>query len=296
MMDMKWMGDRVPNYGTRVRGNKKYTPIAIVNHISAGTMSSMDAWFRNPSAQASSHFGISRTGVIHQYVRLEHAAWTQGITLDAIPRSTAPLIRRMGVNPNLYCISKEHEGYTGNGGDGELTEAQFWASVWLDKYIQQEVVRIWGHHIAFTPEFVLGHFQIDPKRKPFCPGPKFPWARTYSELAKAEGMTLESWEEYVHYRMSGGDAYANAYAACERGRDLGSKLPDKRWGPEARRKLMKLEPILAETDYVGEVTAEGIVARVLELYQKLVGNGEWSAEALRKLVIFFNQMKKTGLL
>jgi N-acetyl-anhydromuramyl-L-alanine amidase AmpD len=291
-MDMQWKGDKVTNFGARVRGGQKYEPIAIVNHIMAGTMAGTLSWFQNKASQASSHFGVGKDGTIHQYVRIENAAWTQGLTADAIPAAPAAVIRQMGVNPNLYCISIEHEGY-----DGELTEAQFWSSCWLHKYIQHEVERIWGRHIQLSPQFVIGHFQIDPKRKPFCPGPKFPWSRLYSELAKAEGTTLDAWEEYVEYRAGSGAAYAHAYAACERIRDLGSKLTNKQWAAEARRKIMLLEPIMAETDYPdSQVTAEGIVERALDLYEKMTGNGQWAAEALRKLLIFYNRMKQTGLL
>ena len=46
-----------------------------------------------------------------------------------------------------------------------------------------------------------------------------------------------------------------------------------KWGKEARKKLMKIEPILAETDNVGEVSAKGIAARMHELYQMLIGKG-----------------------
>jgi len=291
IIDMQWRGDKITNFGTRVKGNTKYIPIAIVNHIMAGTMAGTLSWFQNKASQVSSHFGVGKNGQIHQYVRIENAAWTQGLTTEAIKTATHPLVRQMGVNPNLYCVSIEHEGY-----DGELTEEQFWATCWLHKYIQHEVERIWGHRIQLNPQYVLGHFQIDPKRKPNCPGPKFPWGRLYSELAKAETVSLEAWEEYIDYR-TGGSAYTNAYAACERIRDLGNKLTHNTWGAEARRKLMLLAPIMPETDYpYSEITAEGIVARTLDLYEKMVGGGQWAAEALRKLLIFYSHMKHNGLL
>lgn len=296
MIDMTWMGDKVPNFSSRVRGGRTYTPIVIVDHISAGSLTSMDNWFRNPVAQASSHFGAGRDGAIHQYVRIEQEAWTQGLTADAIPRATAPIIREMGVNPNLYCVSIEHEGYGSEGGDGTLTEVQFWTSAWLHKYIQSEVERIWGHHIALTPQYVLGHYQIDPVRKPFCPGVNFPWARMYAELAVAETMTLDDYEERVHYRLSGAGDYAHAYAAAERARDLSAKLTDATWGAAANSKLLRLAPILPEIRYQGDVTAAGIAARVLDLYNTMTGGSKYASEALRLLLIVYTQMVTTGLL
>lgn len=291
MIDMIWKGDSIQNFGSRMRGNKKYVPAVIVNHISAGTMASMGNWFRNRSSQASSHFGVGRDGAIHQFVRIENAAWTQGLTTESIPLAVAEIVRRQGVNPNLYCVSIEHEGYVGNGIDGDLTEAQFWSSVWLHKYIQSEGERISGHHIQFGPQFVIGHHQVDPKRKRFCPGNKFPWQRLYAELAKAEGKALDQWTEYVDFHRSGSGDFAKAYQASERARDLGNKLADTQWKEAAEASLLQLKPVLP-----GMETAGQIVRRILELYQKLIGGGKWSAEALRKLLIVYVQMKQTGLL
>ncbi|WP_271751750.1 N-acetylmuramoyl-L-alanine amidase [Cohnella sp. JJ-181] len=306
---MKWMGDKVPNFGPRVRYGKKYTPSVIVCHISAGTIGSMDNWFRNPAAEASSHFGVGRDGSIHQYVRLENAAWTQGLTADAIPNARAPIVKQMGVNPNLYCVSIEHEGYVEGhmdengqvvvenfGLDGNLTEIQFWKSCWLHKYIQSEVERIWGHHIQFGPQYDLGHFQIDPKRKSSCPGKNFPWARLYAELAIAETMDLAAYEERIEYRISGAADFTHAYAAAARVQDLENKLGDNTWGPAAESKLLQLAPIMPQINYQGVLTGKGIAFRIAELYQTLSANSPYSAEALRKLLIVYNHMITTGLL
>jgi len=309
-MNMIWRGDKVQNYGSRLRAGKKYAPTVIVDHISAGTMGSMYNWFTSPNnTTASSHFGVGRDGSIHQYVRLEHAAWTQGLTTEAIPKAIAAIVKRMGVNPNLYCVGIEHEGYVEGhmnadgkvevvnyGLDGDLTEAQFWSSCWLHKYIQEEVQRIWGNRIVFTPEVVLGHFQIDPIRKPFCPGSRFPWSRLYSVLAKAENMMLEEFEEYIEYQKNGSADYAKAYAAVERARDLGNKLSDPKWGGPAEAKLLWLTTILPVIGYKGEVTAAGIVTRLIELYDTLIKGGKYAAEALRKLLIVYTEMKSRSLL
>jgi N-acetylmuramoyl-L-alanine amidase len=174
-MPIKQMG----NAHTNSSGRDGHVPCVIVDHISAGTMSSMDGWFTSPANEVSSaHFGVSKTGEIHQYVPIERMAWGNGLTLEAIARATAPIIREhAGVNPNKYTVSIEHEGT-----DGELTEAQFAASVWLHRYIRDEVQRIYGQTIRLDEQHVIGHFQVDPVRKPNCPGPKFPWARLYQTL------------------------------------------------------------------------------------------------------------------
>ncbi|MGZ9587054.1 N-acetylmuramoyl-L-alanine amidase [Paenibacillus marinisediminis] len=178
-MDILWKGNVYTNSSDR----KGQVPQIIVDHISAGSMSSMDSWFTTSDNKVSSaHYGISKRGDIHQYVAIERAAWAQGITSDKIPHALSEYVRSRSVNPNLYAISIEHEGF-----DGDLTEEQFRASVWLHQHIQHMVQQIWNTTIPLTPERVIGHYQIDPIRKASCPGPKFPWARLYKELSQATG-------------------------------------------------------------------------------------------------------------
>ncbi|MET9555079.1 peptidoglycan-binding protein [Streptomyces sp. NPDC006645] len=49
----------------------------VVVHIMAGTLSGTDAWFRNPKAQASSHFGTGKGGALWQWVDTSDRAWAQ---------------------------------------------------------------------------------------------------------------------------------------------------------------------------------------------------------------------------
>lgn len=284
------------NYYTNRNGVK---PIGICNHISVGTMTSMDAWFKNPASNASAHFGIGRNGAIHQYVDIEHGAWTQGITRDAIKYATAPLIKSMDMNPNLYLIGIEHEGYAGNGVDGDLTEAQLKSSLWLHKYIQDYVMKKWKHKIDLNSYYVLGHYQIDPRRKPFCPGKKFPWSRLYAELAIADTMTLEEYEEHLYYTSKPAYNRALCYAFAERVQELSKTLTDKKWGKEARRKLLKLSPIMEELNYShyegDTITAEGIVKRILDVY-KNSHNDKFEGEAFRKLNIGATYAKQVSIL
>ncbi|MEV6399629.1 peptidoglycan-binding protein [Streptomyces sp. NPDC051907] len=73
----------------------------VVVHIMAGTLSGTDSWFRNPKAQASSHFGTGRTGALWQWVDTTDRAWAQA-------------------GGNRTWLSIENEGH---GGDA-LTDAQ----------------------------------------------------------------------------------------------------------------------------------------------------------------------------
>lgn len=190
MFKIEFVGNKHTNKSSR-NGN---IPTVIVNHISSGTMRSMDSWFTTPSNKVSSaHFGISKEGKIHQYVKIEDMAWHAGLKMDGIKFSTAPIVKEKDINPNLYSIGIEHEGT-----DGDLTEKQLEASIWLHKFLASEVERIYKVKFKLDKKHVIGHFQVDPRRKPNCPGPKFPWTKLYDGLIetvkseKKEGVSVSA--------------------------------------------------------------------------------------------------------
>src|SRR6476661_104917 len=79
--------------------------LGVVVHIMAGTLEGSQAWFDNPKAQASSHFGTGKDGELRQWVDTGDRAWAQG-------------------SGNRTYLSVENEG---QGGD-LLTKAQITAN------------------------------------------------------------------------------------------------------------------------------------------------------------------------
>lgn len=275
-----------------------WKPLIIVDHISAGSMSSMYNTFKNKANRASSHFGISRTGEIVQYVDIKQAAWTQGKIQSSPTRPIAPIISQYRGNPNLYAVSIEHEGYVGNGIQGDITEEQFWASCWLHKYIQAEVERLYNHRIELNSHFVIGHYQIDAVGKPVCPGPLFPWNNLYSELIYSSGMTLDEYGEQIAYKTSIGANKVLAFAFAARIADLKAKLTHSKHDTEARRKLMLLSPIMEELSfsaYFKELTAENIALRIEQVYNN-ANTERWEKEGVSKLLAGANFAKTLGIL
>ena len=168
---IEWRGNENTNKSSR-QGN---IPKVIVNHIVEGSASSCDSWFRSAGNNVSSaHFLVTKKGEIKQYVKIEDMAWANGLTTAAISNSKAKIVRDMKINPNLYSVSIEHEGVYLET-KGELTPEQFKATVWLHEYIREYVQKKWGYLIPIGREHILGHFEIDPVRKPNCPGEKFPF-------------------------------------------------------------------------------------------------------------------------
>lgn len=156
-----------PNYRS---GRKGKNIIAIVDHQTAGKSPGCISWLCNPSAQASAHYVVTRTGEIHQLVADENTAWHAG----AVANPTWCLYD--GTNPNYRTIGIEHECYPDVGGDGNLTEEQYQATLWLHRQL------IAKHGIPIDREHIIGHYQIDSVNRPNCPGSAFPWARLMNDL------------------------------------------------------------------------------------------------------------------
>lgn len=93
--------------------------LGVTLHIMAGTLEGTQAWFGNPQAEASSHFGTGKKGALRQWVDTSDKAWAQAKG-----------------NPNWISIENE-----GRGGD-ELTDAQ------LDRCAQ---VLAWAHQTHGVP-------------------------------------------------------------------------------------------------------------------------------------------------
>ncbi|OFZ47608.1 MAG: hypothetical protein A3D92_25130 [Bacteroidetes bacterium RIFCSPHIGHO2_02_FULL_44_7] len=118
-----------------------------------GTLPGTDSWFANPTSQVSAHYGIGKSGEVHQYVQENDAAWHAG-------RVNAPVWKliRPNVNPNLYTIGIEHEGKPDEG----CTETMKQSSATLIR----EICQRW--QIPIDRDHIVGHFEIFSK-KPNCP-------------------------------------------------------------------------------------------------------------------------------
>lgn len=139
-----------PNFAV---GRKGYKPEIIVLHVMDGSLTGTDSWFANPASQVSSHYGVGFNGEVHQYVKEEDTAWTQG----KVDRPSFKLYKP-GVNPNAYCLSIEHEGQDLS----VIHEAQINATVELI----QAMAKKWS--IPIDRDHIIGHYQIG-AYKPNCP-------------------------------------------------------------------------------------------------------------------------------
>ena len=170
--NIKFVGNSKTNKSDR----RRRIPEMIVNHISEGSISSMISWFTSPNNnQSSAHFGVSKKGEIYQFVKIEDCAWANGLT-SGIENATSELVLKKGkdVSPNWYSVSIEHEGVWAET-KGALTPEQLEATKMLHKYIIAYVKDKYGYEIEPSRKTIVGHFEIDKKERPNCPGQLFPF-------------------------------------------------------------------------------------------------------------------------
>jgi len=160
-----WIGS--PNFGYPRGSHGQNHPIAIVDHVMQGYLAGCDSWFRNPDSWSSTHFGIGKDGLIHQYVDTDDAAWANGAVNK--PSLLGADLAIQG-NPNVLTISIEHEGFSGE----EWTEAMYQANLRVKRWVEVEYPPI--------SLFPMGHCDIDSVDRRNCPGPTWPKERLLADL------------------------------------------------------------------------------------------------------------------
>jgi len=131
-------------------------PVGVCIHIMEGNMRGTRSWFNNPVSRASSHYGVSRTGEVWQFVKEEDVAWAQG----GVRQPTARLVLdRPGINPNRYLISIEHEGFSNDVWSEPMKKASA-------ELIRNICIR---HIIPINRTHIIGHYEINSVSRPNCP-------------------------------------------------------------------------------------------------------------------------------
>jgi len=144
-----------PNF---YKGRRNYKPEAIVIHIMQGTLYGTDSWFQSPISKASAHYGIGKSGQVHQYVNENDTAYH----IRRVNAPTWSLIKEadtgLYINPDYYTVGIEHEGDVNT----EWTEEMYTAS----SYLIRAICLRWD--IPVDRKHIIGHHEIYSLLK--CPG------------------------------------------------------------------------------------------------------------------------------
>lgn len=147
---MNIINKNTPNFAKWRNGWK---PDMIVIHIAEGTAGQVHSTFQHELK--SSHYLTTYSGDVWKYVDEENTAWANGFVSN--PKD--PTVKaRTGVNPNLYTISIENEGYAAAG----ITEEQYKACAEL----VSAICKRWN--IPLDRQHIIRHEEINSLKT--CPG------------------------------------------------------------------------------------------------------------------------------
>lgn len=164
-----WIGS--PNH---YQGRAGWPVVAIVVHTMAGTLSSCDSWFNNPSSQVSSHYGIGLQGQQHQYVQLANGSWANGILEPG--NQWVPIVGN-SANPNYQTVTIETED---NGsGATPVTDQQYAGTLAVARLALQTYPSI---------RYLMGHNIISPQSRSACCGNRWWGSGRFDQLAADLGL------------------------------------------------------------------------------------------------------------
>lgn len=155
---------------------KPIAPEAWVLHIAQGTFAGIDSWFktgpadRNPPLPSAAHFSVAKDGRIRCHVLPEHTAFANGIIQDGY---RAKLINEnrypdgSAINPNLWTISCEHEGDSGEAPTAAMFEASTRLCAWV---FQTRLLTGGATGVAVDRDHIIRHGDISPADRSGCPG------------------------------------------------------------------------------------------------------------------------------
>lgn len=199
-------------------------------HIMVGRYQGSIDWLCNPESGVSAHFAVSWEGKITQMVNIFDTAYANGLSwdkkrktwIDPGGNAVDPSWKRLTppVNPNFQTVSIEHEGYQNQVWNDAMYEADRRILV----YVQSHFPIIYVPH-----DTIIGHNEISPKLRPFCPGNGVDFAKLAGLVQKpTEDAVLWStrWGNKVHYFSDSGIARAWR-DAWRLGNELGEARTDE---------------------------------------------------------------------
>jgi N-acetylmuramoyl-L-alanine amidase len=150
-------------------------PVAIVIHVMDGSLTGTDSWFASEHSEVSAHYGIGKSGEVHQYVDEADTAFHCGIVKNPTWTGLYRAPGRQAINPNLYTIGIEHEG----NANLDWPEAMYAASAELIAGICMG----WG--IPIDRQHIIRHSEICSDKA--CPGYKVDLDRLISMAQTLKG-------------------------------------------------------------------------------------------------------------
>lgn len=170
----KWLHvaqDGYPAVERRYVGRFGMKPKIIVIHIQEGY--NLGSWQHFHSVTASSTVLIGKNGDIWRLVPESDAPWTNG-DVQGASAFAWKIMNTWGADPNVYTLSIETEGFTG---DWPKSDAQLKSVVWQ--------VYEWQKQYNIEDVYVIRHAEINSVSRRYCPGDAY-YNYLIAELGKLD--------------------------------------------------------------------------------------------------------------
>jgi len=123
-------------------------------HSTWGTYQGSIQWFKNPKAQGSANYIVSKDGEISMCVPEEHTAWAQGNVTISKDKAPKIISDNWGKNPNFFLISCEMEDRRDK--NWNYPSIQYQAVVELTADVCKR------YKIPISRDYIVMHKEIDP--------------------------------------------------------------------------------------------------------------------------------------
>ncbi|MCM1419707.1 MAG: N-acetylmuramoyl-L-alanine amidase [Bacteroides sp.] len=182
------------NSPNHFNGRNGWKADVIVFHQTGGTSAAAAlSWYLRNGSDCSPHFVIDTNGDVYQLVDLDNGAWCNGTGTNPNAKlyyglATAKLVKQRKTNANYYTYSMEfvHCQY------GNINEAQVTAAVELIKDVILPHMKKNGVTPTIDRDHFIGHCEIDPVGRSFCPGKQFPYERIIDGVSGKTSATVST--------------------------------------------------------------------------------------------------------
>ncbi len=135
-------------------------------------------YYLNPGANCAPHDVIDTNGDIYHLIDYDNASMCNGTKTVAgdhlyYKNATNSIVKSRKTNANYYTYSVEFV----HCARGDITEAQVQAVIWLLKNRIIPHAKANGVKFKVDRQHIIGHCEINPITRDFCPGKNFPYDR-----------------------------------------------------------------------------------------------------------------------
>lgn len=147
-------------------------------HQSGNHLDDSLSWYTRNGSNCCPTWVVDQDGTIYQMMSLDDAPMSNGTQTKPNEKlyyglATSKLVKERKTNANWFCYSIEFIHWL----KGDITEQQIEATVYIIKEIINPHMKKNGLTPKWDRDHIIGHCEVDPVGRAFCPGVNFPYQK-----------------------------------------------------------------------------------------------------------------------